>query len=647
MAKRRLIVEVIGDASSLERTFKKAEVATGRFGKASTTAVPKMRALTGSYVGTTAAALALGGAVKASFGELFESQKVAAQTEAALRSTGYGAGVTAQDIDKLGTSLMNISGIDDEVIRSGENLLLTFTAIRNEAGAGNDIFNQATKVLVDLSVALGQDMKTSAIQLGKALNDPVRGLASLSRVGVRFTEAQRDQIKALVKTGDTLEAQKIILRELNTEFGGSAKAAGETLPGQMAKARESAKNLGSTFAEILSPAIITATENLNDFLTAAQKLANKDFSGAGGLFGDIGRRIFANQKLADAATGQPIIGPWVAALKIAFGKAGKEAAVGFSEGFADAVANSPRAEAAAARAARALSDATERELKGFGAGTPFLDLRKAQAEASKGTRDDLRVIRRVIAVLTGRLNKAKNLKELTEIQNALNAAKSEEQAILASFREAKKVAAEVRKAAAEAAAERRRERAARERQATENRQFRQLGFGPGGSELVPNAKSLQKTLGRISEAVKGTFLDTSANRSLFAAIRRVLSGQLGKVSSEVRAFIDNLLDDIDDQLSDKGEKMGTKWKKINADAFLRSLGLDLTPAQFRKLRAGLLGLGPNLTVPPKHTPAFAGATGGGVHVHGPVTVVANDPREFERQLTKRAKQRPKTRRGSR
>ena len=39
---------------------------------------------------------------------------------------------------------MNKSGIDDEAIQSGENLLLTFTDIRNEVGKGNDIFNQAT-----------------------------------------------------------------------------------------------------------------------------------------------------------------------------------------------------------------------------------------------------------------------------------------------------------------------------------------------------------------------------------------------------------------------------------------------------------------------------------------------------------------------
>jgi len=41
----------------------------------------------------------------------------------------------------------------------------------------------------------------------------------LTRVGVVFTQAQKDQITALMKSGDTIGAQKVILAELNTEFG--------------------------------------------------------------------------------------------------------------------------------------------------------------------------------------------------------------------------------------------------------------------------------------------------------------------------------------------------------------------------------------------------------------------------------------------
>ncbi len=81
-------------------------------------------------------------------------------------------------------------------------------------------------------------MKASAIQLGKALNDPTKGVTALSRVGVTFTQQQKDQIKALQESGDTMGAQKVILKELQKEFGGSAKAAGDTFAGKVKHLRD-------------------------------------------------------------------------------------------------------------------------------------------------------------------------------------------------------------------------------------------------------------------------------------------------------------------------------------------------------------------------------------------------------------------------
>jgi phage-related minor tail protein len=125
-------------------------------------------------------------------------------------------------VSDLATSISRKTGMDDEAIQSGENLLLTFTNIHNETGRGNQIFTRATRTIADMSAALGQDTKSSAIQLGKALNDPIKGVTALQRVGVSFTQSQRDQIKTLVESGNTLDAQKMILRELRKEFGGSA-----------------------------------------------------------------------------------------------------------------------------------------------------------------------------------------------------------------------------------------------------------------------------------------------------------------------------------------------------------------------------------------------------------------------------------------
>jgi hypothetical protein len=165
-----------------------------------------------------------------SFDEARESQKVGALTEQVIKSTGKSAGVSAKQVGALATAISNKVGIDDEAIQSGENMLLTFRHIRNEAGAGNKIFDQTSRVMVDMASAMAAasggevNFRSAAIQIGKALNDPLKGMTALGRAGVQFDAQQQKTIKHLVKQGKTMEAQKVILRELKSEFGGAAAA---------------------------------------------------------------------------------------------------------------------------------------------------------------------------------------------------------------------------------------------------------------------------------------------------------------------------------------------------------------------------------------------------------------------------------------
>ncbi|MFL6114179.1 MAG: hypothetical protein ACJ786_22895, partial [Catenulispora sp.] len=209
-------------------------------------------------VGAVGAAVGIGSFLSDSIGEAREAQKVGALTNNVIKSTGGVAKVTAGHVGDLSTAISNKVGIDDEAIQSGANLLLTFTQIRNEAGKGNDIFNQTTKAVQDVSVAMGQDTRQSAIQLGKALNDPVKGMTSLRRVGVTFSEDQQNLIKHLVATGDTLGAQRMILHELNKEFGGSAEAYGRTLPGALGKMRTELGNVAEALGKRLAPFVRSA-----------------------------------------------------------------------------------------------------------------------------------------------------------------------------------------------------------------------------------------------------------------------------------------------------------------------------------------------------------------------------------------------------
>ena len=167
---------------------------------------------------------ALVGLGAAGFGAARAAEEAAAgqrQLNAVLESTKGVAGVTAEQVNGLAETLSKLTNYDDDAIVSGQNLLLTFTKI------GKDVFPAATETMLDMSAALGQDLKASALQLGKALNDPIEGVNALRRVGVSFTQDQQDMIKSLVESGDLMGAQKLILAELNTEFGKSATAAAD------------------------------------------------------------------------------------------------------------------------------------------------------------------------------------------------------------------------------------------------------------------------------------------------------------------------------------------------------------------------------------------------------------------------------------
>jgi hypothetical protein len=203
---------------------------------------------------------------KAVYGEARDAQRTSAQTAAVLRSTGGAAHVSAGQVGDLATAISNKVGVDDEAIQSGANLLLTFTKVRNEAGKGNNVFDQATRTVTDMAAAMNHGavttdgLKSASIQVGKALNDPLKGITALTKVGVTFDAGQRKQIATMVKHHDVLGAQKIILGELNKEFGGSA-AAGTT----------ASQKLGVVFGNIeesVGTALLPAVDKVSNWLSA-------------------------------------------------------------------------------------------------------------------------------------------------------------------------------------------------------------------------------------------------------------------------------------------------------------------------------------------------------------------------------------------
>ena len=184
-------------------------------------------------------------------------QDVMAQTTAAIKSTGDASGLSAQQIENLGISLSKVTPFSDDVIQSGENMLLTFTHI------GKDVFPTTTQTMLDMAQAMHIGPTQAAMQLGKALDDPAKGLTALTREGVKFSDQEKEQIKTMMAHNNIAGAQKVMLKELQTEFGGSAKAAGQTFGGQL----QILKNILEDTKQKIGGALLPVLQGFTGFLT--------------------------------------------------------------------------------------------------------------------------------------------------------------------------------------------------------------------------------------------------------------------------------------------------------------------------------------------------------------------------------------------
>jgi phage-related protein len=257
-----VIAHITADISGFQNGITKAQgLASNLSGglKSVNSALGGLTAAAG--IATAAIGAGLVVAVKTSLDAWKEQEAAIVQQIAVLKSTGNAAGKTTVELQKYATALSRITPYADEAIMAGQNLLLTFTNIKG------DKFDQATQTILDMSTALGQDLKSSAIQVGKALQDPILGVTALRRVGVNFSKANQDMIKSLVEAGKTEEAQAFILKELQTEFGGSAKAAGGTFGGQITILKNNIGELQEGFGQFMTQALTPLAYALNKLLS--------------------------------------------------------------------------------------------------------------------------------------------------------------------------------------------------------------------------------------------------------------------------------------------------------------------------------------------------------------------------------------------
>lgn len=187
-----------------------------------------------------------------------ESEAATAQLESAVKSASVAVRLSVSDFQAFAKQMQATTTFTDEAVAGVETILLAFKSL-----SGQTILN-ATSAVLDLSTRLGTDLTSSAKLVGRALEDPTKGMSALARAGVVFSQSQQAIIKSLVATGQKAEAQALILKELERRYGGAAEAARNTLGGALAA-------LGNQFGDLFEgdkDSFKKATSSINALTTA-------------------------------------------------------------------------------------------------------------------------------------------------------------------------------------------------------------------------------------------------------------------------------------------------------------------------------------------------------------------------------------------
>lgn len=192
---------------------------------------------------------------------------------------------------------------DAEVIKGVQAQLLSFKQLSESADEAGGVFDRVTQAAFDMAAAGFGSAESNAIALGKAFEDPIKGLTALRRSGTIFTEEQQNLIKTLVDSGDLLGAQTIILEELESQYGGTAEATA-TWADRLQLAFDNVKEAAGEallpifeqFAQYLVndiiPLLVTFfEEDFPGFLTRARELGD-EFAPAFQAIGDVLREAF-------------------------------------------------------------------------------------------------------------------------------------------------------------------------------------------------------------------------------------------------------------------------------------------------------------------------------------------------------------------
>lgn len=237
----------------------------------------------GAVIGATAAAGGLAVLATKSIQAGEEASTSNDRTLQVLDSMGlYGdeAQKVGDRINTLANATARKTGIDQNQIKAAQSILLTFGEVTGTADEAGGAFDRATQAAIDLAATGFGSAESNATQLGKALNDPIKGIGALAEAGVTFTEQEKKQIAAMVDTGDMAGAQNKILGALETQVGGVAEAT--------ANSSDKMKVGWSQVSETIGLALLPAFEKFSGVMESLTGFVTKHQGATMALLGVIG-----------------------------------------------------------------------------------------------------------------------------------------------------------------------------------------------------------------------------------------------------------------------------------------------------------------------------------------------------------------------
>ena len=175
-----------------------------------------------------------------------------------------------QNIGKGADELRELQALADELdlgtLFNSEDFNKGFALLTSFKAIGVDSYERVTKAAADLATVTRTDLASAQLQLAKALENPVEGMSALSRSGTTFTKSQKEFVKALVESGQALEAQNYLLRIVEGQYTGAAQAAAGGYAGAVDTLSKRYRDLNEQIGKTIQPAATTFLNGLAGYL---------------------------------------------------------------------------------------------------------------------------------------------------------------------------------------------------------------------------------------------------------------------------------------------------------------------------------------------------------------------------------------------